>query len=230
MDEIAFYNHALFSKAILSSYTSSLETTDPDLFIYYTLEEAYNTTESSSLPPTQTSYLSWPTASGSSSSQAETTRRPTSSSKCPRTPLCSHMCVAPLFAHAFGPLCSHMCVAHLCGPFVRACACPPLLTHVCGAQVLGDELARPHVRAQHRDHLRRQVQRRAVRRPAARNYFRFRQVGGPHGRDRRLRHPVRGALHQLASCPWQPVLLVVHGDLYKGGRAAASTFFGKQIV
>ena len=38
-----------------------------------------------------------------------------------------------------------MCVVHVCGPFVHACACPPLLTHVCGAQVVGDELARPHV-------------------------------------------------------------------------------------
>ena len=50
MDEIAFYNHGLYSEAFLSFYTSYLDTTDPDLFIYYTLEEAYNTTESSSLP------------------------------------------------------------------------------------------------------------------------------------------------------------------------------------
>jgi len=96
---------------------------------------------------------------------------------------------------------------------------------MCVAQVLGDELARPHVRAQYRDHLRRQVQRRAVHRPAARNYFRFRKVGGPRGRDRRLRHPVRGALYQLASCPWQPVLLVVHSCLDKGGEGRGEHVF-----
>jgi len=47
MDEIPFYNHGLYSEAFLSSYTSSLDNTDLDLFIYYTLEEEYNTTESS---------------------------------------------------------------------------------------------------------------------------------------------------------------------------------------
>jgi len=50
MDEMAFYNRGLYSEAFLSSYTSSLDNTDLDLFIYYTLEEAYNTIESSSLP------------------------------------------------------------------------------------------------------------------------------------------------------------------------------------
>ena len=44
MDEIAFYKRALSPQEILSSYDSSLDTTDPDLFIYYTFEDAYNST------------------------------------------------------------------------------------------------------------------------------------------------------------------------------------------
>jgi len=47
IDDIAFYNYGLYSEAILSFYTFSLDTTDPDFFICYTLEDEYNTTESS---------------------------------------------------------------------------------------------------------------------------------------------------------------------------------------
>ena len=44
MDEIALYKRALSPDEILATYDSSLDTTDPDLFIYYTFEDAYNST------------------------------------------------------------------------------------------------------------------------------------------------------------------------------------------
>ena len=44
MDEIAFYKRALSPEEIAATYDSSRDTTDPDLFIYYTFEDAYNST------------------------------------------------------------------------------------------------------------------------------------------------------------------------------------------
>jgi len=108
-----------------------------------------------------------------------------------------HMCVAPSFAHVRAPLCSHMCVARRYSA-TNSLELPSAHSTVTISVVKSNDVSS------------------ADPQPAT--------ISASPKSVVLTIATVDSDTHQLASCPWQPVLLIVHSDLYNGGEG-----FGEHV-